>query len=465
MIRPLRRLFFLALCAAAPLAPARACDLCHRYFGTSSDARVHALSGADTDEAQGFRTQGNGWSSTASGGSSLGNPARVTWGVVPNGTNLPTGLGEPSSPSSLVSFLDGVHHGGTSPGGGDLMQRTWWQLINSAFERWESLSGVTFEYEPADDAATLGSSSGVLGTRADIRIGGHPIDGQTSPTFLAYSYFPNNSDIVIDTDEINRWSNASGNYLLFRNMLAHEIGHGLGLAHVESADVDPNMDGHQFGTFLMEPKLSDRYDGPQLDDVLGIHRLYGDKFEKGSGNDSYLNAIELGFARPGQPISLGADAVDTYVDFDEVDFVSIDDNSDVDFFRFSVLAPIEVDFTLTPLGPTYLEGSQGSAAGGTQSLVDSSALGNLQLTLYVANLFGGTGLTELATSNSAPAGEAEAIQFSFPIAGEYFLQVRGFSNAAQFYQLDVVAVPEPTTAALLALSAISLVTRRRRSRR
>ena len=201
------------------------------------------------------------------------------------------------------------------------------------------MSGIDFNYESNDDGVRLGTASGLLGTRGDHRIGGHSIDGQTSPTFLAYNFFPNNSDMVIDTDEINRWSNATNNYRLFRNMLMHEIGHGIGLNHVESFDVNPHQAKFQFGTFLMEPILSNAFDGPQFDDILGVHRLYGDANETGAGNETYLSATHLGSLQSSQTISLGTDATDTFVGSGELDFVSIDDDSDVDYFRFSITGP------------------------------------------------------------------------------------------------------------------------------
>ena len=69
------------------------------------------------NELEAFRTQGNGWTSTSSGSSGVGRPATVTWSVVADGTQLPTGLGEPTSDNGLIAFLDGIHHGGSSPGG------------------------------------------------------------------------------------------------------------------------------------------------------------------------------------------------------------------------------------------------------------------------------------------------------------------------------------------------------------
>lgn len=405
-----------------------------------------------------FRTAGSGWSSTSSGTSSLGAPATLTWSIAPDNTQLPTGLSEPISNSSLITFLDGVHHGGNSPGGADLTQRTWWQLISSAFERWDAVSGLSFQYESNDDGSKIGSAQGVLGVRGDHRLGGHSIDGQISPTFLAYNYFPNNSDMVIDTDEINRWSNATNNFRLFRNMLMHEIGHGLGLRHVESFDVNPNQVDFQFGTFLMEPTLASGFDGPQLDDILGIHRLYGDANEEGAGNDTFTNATSLGSLSGGQPISIGTDATDTFVDPSDIDFVSIDDNSDIDFFSFSTTTEETVSILLTPLGPTYDEGGQGSGDNGNQTPFVSSAKSNLTLTLYDQD-----GTTILDYVNSTGIGLSETINaYHLATAGEYFVRVSGLHNAVQFFQLDITAAPEPTSAMLLILGSVIAGTGRRR---
>ena len=420
-------------------------------FGYSTGEHSHG----EDEQLAAFRTAGNGWTFSTGGSSGLGRPATLTWSVVPDNSPMPTGLGEPVSNSDLIAFLDGVHHGGNSPGGTDLTQRTWWQLMNSAFERWEELSGITFNYEPNDDGRKLGTANGVLGTRGDHRLGGHSIDGQTSPTFLAYNFFPNNSDTVIDTDEINRWSNASNNFRLFRNMLMHEIGHGVGLNHVESFDIIPSSPKFQFGTFLMEPILTSRFDGPQLDDILGAHRLYGDANEAGTGNDTFLNATQLGTLLHGQTISIGTDAVDTSVAPSDLDFVSIDDNSDVDYFRFSINAAETLHLALTPMGPTYDEGRQGSGDGGTQQPLDASAQSDLTLTLLSTN---GTSLLEFSNDTGLGMRE-EILNHHLAIAGDYYVLVGGLNNAAQFFQLDITAVPEPTSLLLLLVGSIVTASR------
>ena len=403
------------------------------------------------ERAYAYTTVGSGWTNTSSGFSGLGRPATLTWSVMPDGTSLPSShikdtgsSGGANTPSDLISFLDGVHHGGATPGGNDFTQRNWWGLMNSTFERWDAVSGLSYSYEPQDDGASLGSSSGILGVRGDHRIGGHSLDGQTSPTVLAYSFFPNSSDMVLDTDEINRWSNATNNYRLFRNMIMHEIGHGIGLNHVEPTN----------HTKLMQPFISTRFDGPQFDDILGAHRLYGDNNEEGPGNDTYSNATLLGTVLTGQTLSIGTDAADISVAPDEIDFVSIDDNSDVDYFRFTVNMASLLNLTLTPLGPTYQDGPNDD---NVQSF-DSSAQGNLTLALYDTN---GTSLLEF--SNDTGLGQSEEISnYQLATAGDYYVRVGGLNNAAQFFQLDITAVPEPTTLLLLVLGSVGCALTRRR---
>jgi hypothetical protein len=381
------------------------------------------------DPLEPFRTQGNGWTSTSSGPSGLGQSAALTWSIARNGTSLPSGLGEPPRPSNLITFLDTLHHGGPGPGGTDLTQRAWFPLVESAFERWDSLSGITFNYEPNDDGAALSSANaGILGRRGDHRLSGHSIDGQISPTFLAYNYFPNFSDMVIDTDEVSRYGNPEGNYIRFRNMLMHEIGHGLGLQHLMSANA----------AFLMEPFLATDFDGPQLDDILGIHRLYGDVNEKGAGNDNYINSTTLGRFWPGQSAKVGSDAIDTVVDFGEVDFLSIDGSSDIDFFRFTILSPSIIDLELKPLGPTYSEGPQS----GLESPFNTATMSDLTLTLWDRD---GTSILEFV--NDGGLGETEELEDVFLYEpGDYYLSVAGAQNAAQFYELGLdVNLPVPTS--------------------
>ena len=62
---------------------------------------------------------------------------------------------------------------------------------------------------------------------------------------LAYNFFPNSGDMVIDVPD-SFYNNTSNNSLGLRNTLAHEHGHGLGLSHVCPVNQ----------TKLMEPFIS-----------------------------------------------------------------------------------------------------------------------------------------------------------------------------------------------------------------
>jgi hypothetical protein len=438
----------LALAAVVTVCPSavQACDLC-AVPETVSCIHQSILDRFETggdDSPASYVVQGSGWSSTSGGSSPFGEQAILTWSVVPDGTTLPQGVGEPASPSNLIAFLDGIHHGGPGPGGNDLTQRAWFPLMKSAFDRWDAVSAIRFSYSPQDDGVALGISSnaGVNGVRGDHRVGGHSIDGTTSPTVVAYNFFPNNSDMVIDTDEVGRLGNAGGNYLRFRNTVSHEIGHGLGLNHSASSD----------SNFLMEATLDVSIDGPQYDDILGIHRLYGDRFEELGGNDTAALAMSLGSMSVGDSFKIGEDAADKPVSVTDVDFVSINMAADTDYYKITVTAPGKVNINLSPLGPTYQVGAQG----GAQSAFNTKAQNNLSLFLY-----GNLGTNLLASSNVGGLGVAESILQFAVLPGDYFIRISGSQDAAQFYELEAELVPEPTGLVLAALGLAVLGTRRR----
>ena len=135
------------------------------------------------------------WSNTAlsPGVSAQGAPTTVTWSIVPDGTNIP---GEPGN-SNLVNFLN-FEFGSSA---------TWLPLLQQSFQRWDDLSGLTLIYEPNDDGSSLAGASGISGVRGDVRIGGTFLDG--SGGVLAYNYFPNNGDMVLDTGDGNFYDTPS----------------------------------------------------------------------------------------------------------------------------------------------------------------------------------------------------------------------------------------------------------------
>ncbi len=352
----------------------------------------------------------NRWDTTATDGGGLtqGQVTTLTWNIVPDGTPIAATAGRPSesnAPSNLKAFLTGIYGS----------EAAWLQHFQTVFDRWGALTGVTYVKVNYDDGASLANGGvfpynpGVLNTRADVRIGGHFIDGG-GPSVLAYNYFPEVGDMVIDTGD-TYYSNPGGGLangsLGLRNIVAHEHGHGLGIRH--SCPIN--------NTKLMEPTLSTAFVHAQLDDKLAGWRGYGDDKED---NETAGTASNLGVLGNG---------VTSTID------LSADDDADVDFYKFTVAAGKRAALTLTPIGSTYLAGPQngdGSCSAGAS--FNALAVNDLGIELRDAD-----GTSVLASANAFAAGLAESIPAtSLGGAGTYF--VRAFAgpvNSAQGYQLAV----------------------------
>lgn len=403
---------------------------------------------------------GTRWGRTATHGATpTGSPVTLTWGLANDGATLPSEQQDDGSfrsdPSDLIAFLDRwVGNSTVNNGTTNLQNKSWFPIVKDAYDRWSELSGITFEYEPNDDGVPISGSTssarwGVRGVRADMRVSGHFIDGQVGSNTLAYNWFPNGGDMVIDTSNTSFYSNSWNNYLRLRNVLMHEIGHGLGFFHLESSN----------SSQLMEPFISIGFDGPQIDDILAAHRNYGDVHEKGGGNDSFSTAMEAGELADGDTWTIGADGAASVVSSSMTDFISIDDDSDVDYFRFQVAERSLVDVTLQQVGRTYNEGPQG----GSQSPLDTSTLNLLQLTLFEQN--GDNGILSLgdASINSLTLRTFRDIEL---LPGrDYYLRVFGLQDNAQLYRLDLAAtaipVPEPATLLVGLLAGCSSLVARR----
>jgi serralysin len=360
-------------------------------------------------------TDSSRWNYTASAGfgMSQGQATVLTWSIVPDGTSIHGYAGEDTSGSNLVAFLDNLY--GAGPGGTDYTRRPWFSIVESVFDRWEEVSGIDYVYEPNDDGMAFMQVSmpyGLLGTRGDVRLAGHVIDG--SGGNLAYAFQPNFGDVVLDTSD-GYFSNTSNNSLRLRNLLAHEVGHTSGLKHVT-----PNN-----GTKLMESVASTAFEGPQFNEILAVHRGYGDQLEEGSGNDSVADATRLGTLATGQPVAAGTVMNTARIEPSQTNFVSIDDDSDIDYFRFYVSKAMQVTLSLSPQGPTYAIESQQS--------FNAKAESDLKLELFDTN---GTSL--LAAADSAGLGGTEVLRgVNLPRAGTYYIRVSGDANAAQLYRLLV----------------------------
>ena len=359
------------------------------------------------------------WSFTATDGvtSPLGTSVNVTWSIVPDGTAIPGEGG-----SDLVSFLDSAFGSG---GGADLTQRPWFTFFEHSFERWNELSGLNFIYEPADDGVALRGLGGIVGIRGDVRMGGAFLDGNGGT--LASTGFLNDADITIDTGDDNYYGNSNPNntYQNFHNTLMHEIGHAFGLGHIESTSL-----------FLMEPFTNAAINGPQLDDIRGIHYLYGDINESandGGGNNTIINATNLGVVALGENVAKGTHAATgTFVLPEEADFLSISNQNDVDYFSFEITSSSLLDLVVTPLGPNYTE-RLGSSGPYTTTM--SGAVSNLSLELYA--IVEGNPLL-LASANSNPIGQAESIlDFTLTDPGQYYFRIAGSTSVIQLYQFSL----------------------------
>ena len=372
-------------------------------------------------------------------GFSQGDPLHLTWGIVNDGLNIPNGVGEGDAPSNLRTRLLTIYGS----------EAAYLSHFQSVFDRWSSISGLEYTQETNDDGASFVSSVGVAGTRADIRIGGKDIDGNSG--ILAYNYFPDSGDMVIDTND-TFYDNTSNNSRRLRNVVSHEHGHGVGMDHVNSST----------DRFLMEPSINTNFDGPQHHDILMAHRGYGDVNEKSNsqqGNDTAALATGLGLIADGSSVSVGQDGDNTTVADTDTDFFSIDDGSDTDFWSFEVASASLVDVNLDALGYTYNMGSGN---------FDTTARSDLRLTVFDTD-----GTTSLGSADLTGLGGNEQLTgLQANSAGTYFVRIQGSDNGdsidvdTQFYGLTVsvaaIAIPEPGSLVLLSLCGLVLARRRRR---
>ncbi len=314
----------------------------------------------------------------------------VTYSFLPDGTNIPGAsfAGDSASPSDLYAKFDA-----NFPGGRD----AWKSVFSQIFQSFSNLSGITF-VEVSDDGAKFPDTSGSVGKRGDVRIGMHFIGSQGA----AYSYFPNKSDIVIDSEEMNYWINSYGNYMLLRNVIAHELGHGIGLNHVGPLD----------HTKIMEPVSGTWFDGLQLDDIRGLQREYGDDSEE---NNSSSAPCDIGSISNGNI---------------KLENLSIEDNGLNDFYKFFIPSGKTINIMLEPAGKTYSVGPYGETA----VLVDALRIHDLAFQLIGAN-----GTTVLYDVNNSGAGILEVLNNLYLGEGSYFIKVFSSSptDDIQTYSLSI----------------------------
>ncbi|MFO0830210.1 MAG: matrixin family metalloprotease [Phycisphaerales bacterium] len=400
-----------------------------------SDGRVAVCFAPDTPDQvmQAFRygvpgvfqarfQLGSRWGATAltpvAGGQ--GDPITITYSFVPDGTILPNEYGEGDLPSELFAWLNSVYGS----------QAAWQPLFTSIFSRWSELSGITYVYEPNDDGAAFPTTDGVAGVRGDVRISAKNIDGNSG--ILAYNYYPNPTagepgygDMVINSFD-SFFNTTSSNSLRFRNVVAHEAGHGLGAGHV--CPIQTNK--------LMEPFAQTAYDGPRHDDIRFAQLNYGDANEP---NDTQATATGAGALSAGG-VTLGAVPAPAV---EQGSTISLDGGGDVDYYSFTAGSATVVSATVSPLGFLYDDGAQ-ACAGQNGSCCygafnNSSGAADFTVTLLDA---GGAVLDSRTFLNT---GAPISFRARVPAAGAYALRVSAsaVANPPQLYTLGLASSTTP----------------------
>ena len=252
------------------------------------------------------------WVTTATDGTpgfNQGDSITLTWGIVPDGTQVPNELFDPTAtdPSDLIARLDANYN--ETATGPDVTNRTWFALFQSVFDRYSEISGVTYVFEPNDDGVIISSAPGALGVRPDVRIGGAMLI--PSIGVLGFNQFPDDGDMVLDSTNLF-FANTTQNSIGLRNVLAHEHGHGLGQRHVvgQAFQNTPRV------VALMNPVIDVSFDGPQEFDILVTQRQYGDTNERGTGNNTITDATISGTVDALNPLSITGNSIDSNSDID-----------------------------------------------------------------------------------------------------------------------------------------------------
>jgi hypothetical protein len=311
-------------------------------------------------------------------------PSNTTWGGLydyPSGPNV--------LPARLLEEFGSVERGR--------------EFIRQCFAGYEVCSGITYD-EVADDGAAMSNSESRSAFRGDIRVGG--IDDACG-SCLAWDAFPSGDGIVMEgggdmcirTDfywesDGFYYRDSADNYRYFRNTVSHEHGHGTGAIHVVPCNETKNM----------EPVISTAYDALEVDDIRGLQRSYGDRY---AGNHSFTTPHDYGTLA-----TIFTQQPSIYERWLSVNTSNITNNTDEDWFRFTVGITSDVYINAFPVGGAYTAGQQSSSCSGTTASIDASSAGDLGLYFYndppsgylYASLSGGPGDSESLTLDNLPPG-------------------------------------------------------------
>ncbi len=158
---------------------------------------------------------------------------------------------------------EGVGFNGTSDLLSGFLPSGFEDQIDLAFGAWSAIADINFM-----KVTDSGLSFNLTGATGDIRIGGHTFDGAGG--VLAHGFFPPANgasaagDIHLDSEEPWKIGFGGTGFDIF-TVLAHEIGHAIGLDHVSVG----------VATALMNPIYTEAFSGLQADDIAGAQFIYG----------------------------------------------------------------------------------------------------------------------------------------------------------------------------------------------
>ncbi len=362
-----------------------------------------------------------------------GDPMTVTWSIVPDGTFVfHSSALDADLYSNFIAHMDAnfsVPVADQDPD--DLTQRPWFTPLKESFDAFAIKSGITYVYVHENNIAADSDTGtdlephapGIPGKRGDSRICGTPTQG-----YLALSFGGPSSNSDLHGNVVFKTTDRSWNTGTLESICSHENMHSVGFHHAF-------VSGGGTLSFYSS-------NGPQFDDLLGLHHNYGDFNEKSGGNDTVSTATDLGSLSTGGYLGVGLDLNegDTYTTIapTDVDFVSIDSNTDTDVFKFSLTQGQNVILKVSPRGYDY------DWDVNTSYRYNISAKVHSNLSFRVLDASG----NELYDVSNAAIGLNESVQ-PFLSAGDYYVEVRGSSVLefgfneipTQFYALEVSTAP------------------------
>ncbi len=248
-----------SLSTIALLVSAQADEFAHEYVESGELAHAEYSLGT-TESASGVPGK---W-----GPAVVGTGATVTWSIIGGGVSLNTAFyyarPQLDQPQVLQTYT------GNSVALGSFLSFDYMGQIEAAFNAWSSVANITFQYV-LDSGSPFNSSDSPAGSEPNIRIGAFPMGASSAhSSTLAIGYEPPQNgltaagDIHLNSNKLFEIGFAGSGSDLFQ-VVAHEIGHAIGLGHVSSLVT----------TALMNPAYREDFSGPQPDDIAGARYIYG----------------------------------------------------------------------------------------------------------------------------------------------------------------------------------------------